>query len=936
MIVLNSKQARFSVSALAVAIALCAPAAAYAKDAATDKTAVADTDADQEQRRRENDIVVSGQNIAQEGAFAGRTAVSVKEDAQGIVDSIGPELLGLTPDLDLVESAVRVVGVSGEINIPVSNIGTKANGLAIRGFSSNNNLATIDGVPIATVNQSTRGDPSLIFPTSLVQRIDVLKTFSADRDPHGLGGQVDYITKSAFDYNKRGFLYVQGGIGLNSKSGSELWARQPSYRASIVGGQRFGSDDQFGLVFDAEYQRVISATSSETSSPIYYQKNGTSTTQYVSLSGFGDNLGNSSITDYGADYRTEKAGASLKLEYRGDKLSLNAMGGYYDYSSYINSAYTAIYSRGKATNITATEADFTQGQVNQSDLNLPTHYTNKLFTANGTYDFSDALSLRVVGSYSAATSDANQIISNWSLNIPAAADGSSQLVYKLNDGVYRAYFADSQYAILNNPASYSQVNSYIMPQDQFLTDTDVVFGRAELSWNGGPKDQGLGLRIGGTYTRTTIGYDVQYQKYTVLPANVSKTLGAIPGLQYPGSVPSTTAPGVLQFRTDPQKTATYLYQNLSWFGQQSDWASQNEANDWHESEEIKAFYAQAQYQTHKLALIAGLRYDSTDIDVNTMMARPAGSTSPFAYVPAPTRNGHYDYWLPSALVTYYVGSDMRVRAAFSKTIGRPNYSNLTGLTTYTIGVDTETGEDTLRVSKGNENLKPLETLNYDLSFEWFSPTWGMIALATFYKNERNVIVSGSERFDTYEYQGVTYRDVTVTQPLNARKGYDVGVEVSYSKDNFHLPGILDGIGMMANFTWLKGSYELPMSAAAVADGGDPELRDTPAQPNQPSYICNVALTYRKNKWGGMVSFQRTGKFLYSASSSSSPFDIFYMPRNQLDASVRYDVTKWASLSFQAQNITHPMQDSREGPGAAYRYRNATTGANYWLMLQLKF
>src|SRR3546814_2584695 len=106
---------------------------------------------------------------------------------------------------------------------------------------------------------------------------------------------------------------------------------------------------------------------------------------------------------------------------------------------------------------------------------------------------------------------------------------------------------------------------------------------------------------------------------------------------------------------------------------------------------------------------------------------------------------------------------------------------------------------------------------------------------------KNIIVSSSERFDTYEYNGVTYEDVNVTQPVNSQKGYVYGLELSYTNPNFGLPGILNGLGMYGNFTYLKGGYKLDMSTAAQTYG-DPAIRDTPGQPNQPSYMTNLALT----------------------------------------------------------------------------------------------
>jgi putative ABC transport system permease protein len=80
-----------------------------------------------------------------------------------------------------------------------------------------------------------------------------------------------------------------------------------------------------------------------------------------------------------------------------------------------------------------------------------------------------------------------------------------------------------------------------------------------------------------------------------------------------------------------------------------------------------------------------------------------------------TLDGEYDYVLPSADFALDVTDSMKVRLSYGESIGRPGWGDIQGGQTLNqlARINGGTGQ------QGNPGLLPLESQNYDLSFEWY-------------------------------------------------------------------------------------------------------------------------------------------------------------------------------------------------------------------------
>jgi TonB-dependent receptor len=98
-----------------------------------------------------------------------------------------------------------------------------------------------------------------------------------------------------------------------------------------------------------------------------------------------------------------------------------------------------------------------------------------------------------------------------------------------------------------------------------------------------------------------------------------------------------------------------------------------------------------------------------------------------------TREGSYDHLLPALNFNLNATDDVVLRAAFSKTIGRPRYGSMIS----GIEVFANTQVTGGRGKSGNPGLLPLESTNIDFSAEWYYDEGSYVSLAYFTKNVKN-------------------------------------------------------------------------------------------------------------------------------------------------------------------------------------------------------
>ena len=281
--------------------------------------------------------------------------------------------------------------------------------------------------------------------------------------------------------------------------------------------------------------------------------------------------------------------------------------------------------------------------------------------------------------------------------------------------------------------------------------------------------------------------------------------------------------------------------------------------------------------------------------------------------------------LPSLMLRYHFTDELLMRLAYGQTLRRPGFAQLNPNITYVedvtnIGYGTATG--------GNPNLRPTESKNYDLSLEWyFAP--GSAVYGTVFRRDIEGMVSDFRRrvtFDDYDY--------ILTQPDNASDGKLEGVELGlvYFPDN--LPGLLDGFGLQASFTWLDSSQVIPVTNSAGEVVGSQEtpmfgISDT-------SY--SVVLAYERNRFSARASYVWRDDFLhhYEAALFANPLGVYFNGESSLDFQLSYDASDSWTVTFDATNLTNELYQSYYQYPSTHNFGSALYSRTFALGFRYRF
>ncbi|WP_260483916.1 TonB-dependent receptor [Sphingomicrobium flavum] len=273
----------------------------------------------------------------------------------------------------------------------------------------------------------------------------------------------------------------------------------------------------------------------------------------------------------------------------------------------------------------------------------------------------------------------------------------------------------------------------------------------------------------------------------------------------------------------------------------------------------------------------------------------------------------FDHWLPSLNVKFEFKPGMLVRGAVSKGITRPelNLFSAGGSIGDNTGVlrDSNTLETgpLFVLNTGNRGLRPIESWNYDLSFEWYWDDVGSITLSGFIKDIEGV-VTGERPLLTYTTESGASLEAETVRPANLRGGTLKGFEVAYQQVYDFLPGPFDGLGAQLTYTYV--------------DGGD--FNNTNANARQGLFVAqaplegisehtvNATLFYEKGPFAARAAYNWRSDFLITASDDIWPYSPIYQESTgQLDASLFYSVTDDIKVGVQGVNLLDEVTETSQ-------------------------
>lgn len=313
--------------------------------------------------------------------------------------------------------------------------------------------------------------------------------------------------------------------------------------------------------------------------------------------------------------------------------------------------------------------------------------------------------------------------------------------------------------------------------------------------------------------------------------------------------------------------------------------------------------------------------------------------------------------LPAANLTLEPNDTVKARFAYNVTMDLPTFYALRG--SGSIGVDTmtnpacpTTGTCNLRpvflnfnASTGNPFLKPTMSNNLDLSLEWYPKSGTTFHVAGFYKHITNLpiyVQTGREVTITYPDNTTETAVASATDYANADKAATVkGLEIGGRAFFDMLPGVLKGLGIEANYTFIDSKNP----GDQYKDIFGRISHNIPLQ-GLSKHNYNVTLLYEKNPFSVRVAYSWRSKYLQATNANgTSPTYRYYSAPGvedqnddtplqagtqislpvygsaygQLDLGATYHMNKHVDLSVQANNVTNSVQKTLMGgyPGGLY-------------------
>lgn len=246
--------------------------------------------------------------------------------------------------------------------------------------------------------------------------------------------------------------------------------------------------------------------------------------------------------------------------------------------------------------------------------------------------------------------------------------------------------------------------------------------------------------------------------------------------------------------------------------------------------------------------------------------------------------------LPSLNLIYRLGDRMNVRAAYSKTLARPNLLEMSS----SVIEEFNTGDFYI----GNPDLEMTKIDNYDLRWEWFTAPGEIIAVSGFYKRLKNPI------------ENTIINPIHIeVQPRNSDDATIYGFELEYRRNLGFIKETLRNFRLGGNFTMVESKIKLDAEELQESRAIDPLYPETRPMAGQSPYLVNLDLSFNSFQAGTSMSlyYNIFGERLYFNSEGATP-DVYEQPRHHLDFVGSQKLIAGTTFKFSVKNILNEKQE----------------------------
>lgn len=787
-------------------------------------------------------------------------AINEQRSSANILNVMTAQQIQNLPNQSVATVLGRMPGVTVQINEG------EAQYVQIRGTEPRLSNTTMDGVIVPGPDPQVRQVDLWVIPADLVGAVEINKTLSANEDGDAIGGSVNMQMKQATS--------SQPEIALESEGGwNPIDTGQPWFRDDATVGKRFGAKQRFGLMFsysydlndigtdDVEPVPDLSLTGATTFDGIAIQQYFYNHTRY----GFGGS----------ADY---------KLSEGSDFFAHGLFSNFKD------------YGQKYAYNISSQEV--TQGNPGASG---GISFSNSLRRPN--YQ----ISLLTLGGHQIFNRSWAKYVLSVGHSQEGGAAGNPGADFAPTDS---SVGADCQYdpsttISIHRPQFNCGSDPIYDPTQYALQDVNLTSGNATQLNLTAAGSYGLNYHLGSHSSTLEIGAQIRNEhkgQFAYSPT-------------YDNFAGTATPPPMSMFTsnfTDPSfYGGSYRMGPVTHFELIEKWLANNptalpldeaathlnsDASNYNLQERITAGYVMDTLDLgSRASLQAGLRIEATN-ESNTGYLVVNDTNGNYVSTTPVHATGSYISPLPSVQFRYRLDQNSDIRAVYGRGISRPDPYDLVPYQTL------DESSNPNREGIGNPALVAEHANDYDLLYERFLPSVGMIEGGYFYKQ------LGQPLFQTQvtapnPFPNPITPTVLVTQWQNGGHAYVQGIELAYQQHLTYLPGVLSGVRIDANMTWTKSAnYDLQGRT------------DTPPLVGQAPWSYNVTPSYATKRvivelgvsYDGpnIAAYQwQTG----NPGTLTGPFgDNYYYERTQVDAQASYYLGKGFTFTASEENANNAI------------------------------
>ena len=262
------------------------------------------------------------------------------------------------------------------------------------------------------------------------------------------------------------------------------------------------------------------------------------------------------------------------------------------------------------------------------------------------------------------------------------------------------------------------------------------------------------------------------------------------------------------------------------------------------------------------------------------------------------------FYFPSLHVNYNVSPNGKFRVGYTTGAARADYDQLRP--------NVVINDANLTISGGNPAVKPERSWGVDSYLEWYIAPQGFMSIGVFYRDVRDVLYTDRRTFgsDALNFGGVDRSDYIFSGITNAGEGRIVGLEMAAQlqlepwTDNLGLPAWMGGFGITANVTLNDSEVTKP----AFTDASINPVMAIPARkvrlPGTSDVVYNIGGYYEKYGFSARLQYQNRSEWLDNIANglAADAGDVYWAADDELDFSMRYAITGNFEVYADASNL----------------------------------